>query len=423
MASPVPPSVGGTAGIPAEWAVIFRSAGSPPPGGWEALEEWAGRPLDWLALLEAAHGEGALPRLTRLASLGAFPGMPEELREQLPMGEQLHAFRAGMMEARLRRLSLAFQSAGIAFLPLKGAALASTLYRGFQDRPMGDLDLLVTRDQAREAVEVALGSGWTPVEGIPGDVFYGGHQHLPPLRDDKTMGIGLDLHMHILPSHAPFTLPVEAIWNSAVPAREVAAETPEGNPNPPAIQVPSPAVMLLHACIHFAWSHTLAAGGWKMLRDVTLLLRSPLLDRDHFLSLVRSARAVGSADWTLHLVHQLGGVEEAARLREGLGVTSSGLRRVALTRHFARVMSDSVPAGLPVRIPRMLWEMALQPDREGHHGARPWDQDDLFHQESGRADAPDAPRPAAIVRLREALEYLTRLGSSRGGPPLSRRQG
>jgi len=76
-----------------------------------------------------------------------------------------------------------------------------------------------------------------------------------------------------------------------------------------------------------------------------------------------------------------------------------------------------------VRLPRVLWEMALQPDREGHHGARPWDQDDLFHQESGRANAPDPPRAGAIIRLREALEYLVRLGSSRGDAHLPRTTG
>lgn len=414
------PPTGATPGIPAEWAVILRSAGSPPPGGWDALEEWAGRPLDWPALLEVAHGEGALPRLARLASAGAFPGMQEDLRGQVMMAEQIHAFRAGMVEARLGKLAAAFSSAGVPFLPLKGAALASTLYRGFQDRPMGDLDLLVARDQAREAVHVALASGWNSIEGIPGDVFYGGHQHLPPLRDDREMGIGLDLHMHILPSHAPFDLPVEEIWNSAMSAHELAAGVGDGNPDPPSIRVPSPAVLLLHACIHFAWSHTLSAGGWKVVRDVTLLLRSPHLDHDHFLSLARSARAVGSADWTLHLVHQVGGVEEAGRLREGLGVTTSGLRRAALTRHFARVMADAVPADLPVRLPRKLWELAIQPDREGHGGARPWDQDDLFHEESGRMGGDEPPRPGAMVRLREALEYLARLGSSRSDTPLSR---
>lgn len=414
---------GPPSGIRGEWALIFRSAGSPPPGGWEALEAWAGGSLDWLSLLEAAHGEGALPRLTHLAARGAFPGMPEELRRQLPVAEQLHVFRAGMMEARLRKLSAAFQSAGIPCLPLKGAALASTVYRGFQDRPMGDLDLLIPRDRAHEAVEVALASGWSRVEGIPGENFFGEHQHLPPLRDDKQMGIGLDLHLHVVPAHAPFHLPVEEIWASAVPAAEVAAAGAGGNPGPPPTQVPSPAVLLLHACIHFAWSHTLAAGGWKALRDVTLLLRSSALDREHFLSLVRSARAVGAADWTLHLVHQLGGVEEAARLRDALGVSGSQLRRRALTRHFARQMSEAVPPDLPVRIPRMLWEMALLPDREGHGGARPWDHDDLFHRESGRPDAPAAPRAGSIVRLREALEYLARLGSPRGNRRLSGTRG
>lgn len=400
--------------------MIFRSGGSPPEGGWEGLEEWARRPLDWLAMLEAAHGEGALPRLARLASRGAFPGMPDEIRKQLLMAERMHAFRASMLEDRLSRLAVAFQSAGVPFLALKGAALASTLYRGFQDRPMGDLDLLVPRRQAREAVEMSVATGWSPIEGIPGDVFYGGHQHLPPLRDGRGVGIGLDLHMHVLPSHAPFDLPVEEIWNSAVPARDVAVGADGGNPSPPDIRVPSPAVLLLHACIHFAWSHTLAGGGWKVVRDVALLLRSPHLDRDHFLSLARSARAVGPADWTLHLVHQVGGVEAAAHLREGLGITGSGLRRAALTRHFTRVMSDGVPADLPVRLPRILWEMALLPDREGHQGARPWDSDDLFHQESGRVDAADAPRPGALLRLREGLEYLARLGSARTDVSVSR---
>ena len=402
--------------LSAEWALILRSAGSPPQGGWERLEEWAGRPLDWLTTLEWAHAEGALPRLARLASRGAFPGMPGEMRDHLLMAERMHAFRAGMVEDRLRKLAAAFQSAGVPFLPLKGAALASTLYQGFQDRPMGDLDLLVARSHAGEAMEVALASEWIPIDGIPGELFYSGHQHLPPLKDSRGMGIGLDLHVHVYPSHAPFALPVEEIWDSAVPARDLARGVPDGNPSPPDIQVPSPAVLLLHACIHFAWSHALAAGGWKALSDVALLLRSPQLDRDHFIALARSARAVGSADWTLHLVHQLGGVDEAAHLREGLGVTGSRLRRAALTRHFARVMSDEVPADVPVRLPRVLWELALLPDREGHQGARPWDSDELFRSESGRLSGPEGTRPGVLVRLREALEYLARLGATPDSP-------
>jgi hypothetical protein len=338
------------------------------------------------------------------------------MRQNLLMAERMHAFRAGMVEDRLRKLAAAFQSAGVPFLPLKGAALASTLYRGFQDRPMGDLDLLVARSDAGEAVEVALASGWSSIEGIPGEVFYSGHQHLPPLKDSRGMGIGLDLHVHIHPSRAPFTLPVEEIWDSAIPGGELARGVPGGNPDPPDILVPSPAILLLHACIHFAWSHALAAGGWKVMRDVALLLRSPHLDRDHFFALARSARAAGSADWTLHLVHQLGGVDEAAHLHEGLGVTGSRLRRAALTRHFARVMSHEVPSDVPVRIRRMLWELALLPEREGHQGARPWDSDELFRSESGRSEGPEGPRPGLLVKLREALEYLARLGTAENPP-------
>jgi hypothetical protein len=416
-----PPSNHAPPGLAAEWAVIFRSAGSPPPGGWDQLEPWGGRPLHWLALLESAHGEGALPRLARLATEGAFPGMPREIRDQLRMVEQFHAIRAGMLEDRLVKLAAAFDGGGVPFLALKGAALASTVYRGFQDRPMGDLDLLVAPGHARAAVELALASGWKTVDGIPGEVFYGGHQHLPPLKDARDVGIGLDLHLHILPAHAPFRLPVEEIWASAEPASALAVAVKNGNAASPPVRVPSVSVLLLHACIHFAWSHTLSAGGWKVIRDVTLLLRSPLLDRDHFLALARSARAVGSADWTLHLVQELGGVEAAGELREGLGVTGSTLRRKALTRHFSTLMSRGVPPELPVRLPRLLWELALLPDREGHGRARPWDQDELFHQESGSGERPEGPQAGPLVRLREALEYLAHLGSPRpGGPPRPR---
>jgi hypothetical protein len=398
--------------------VIFRSAGRAPPGGWERLEAWAGRPLAWLPLLEFAHAEGALPRLARLAALGAFPSMPEKLRTQLLLAERMHAFRATMVEARLRKLAATFESSGLDCLALKGAALSSTVYPGFQDRPMGDLDLLVSRDQARQAHDVALAAGWKPLRGAPGERFFNGHQHLPPMEDGDETGVGLDLHVHIVPGHAPFDLPVAEIWRSAVPARELARESVDGNPDPPSIRVPSPAVLLLHACIHFAWSHTLAAGGWKALRDVALLSCSPHLDREHFLSMARSARAVGSAEWTLHLAHQLSGVEEAARLREGLGVPGSGFRRVALTRHFARLMSHGIPAALPERLPRMLWEVALLPKREGHGGARPWDADDLFLRESGNTSAARSRRPSALTRLGESLAYLARIGSGRNATPL-----
>jgi len=408
-------------GIPAEWAVIFRSAGSPPGGGWEGLEQWGGRSLEWEPLLVLAHPEGALARLAWLASNGAFPGMPAGLRSQLLMAEQMHAVRAALLEERLLRLTAALEAADVPFLALKGAALASTVYPGFQHRPMGDLDLLVAEEGARTAVEVALASGWSHVTGVPGEDFFDGHQHLPPLQDSRGIGIGLDLHVHILPDHAPFSLPVQDIWDSSIPAQELAAAGPDGNPSPPPLRVPSAELLLLHACIHFAWSHTLAAGGWKVIRDVALLLRSPLLDADRFLALGRSARAVGSIDWTLHLVHQLGGIEEAGELRGRLGSTGGSLlRRGALTRHFARLMSGGVPEGLPMRLPRVLWEMAVLPDREGHNGARPWDSDDLFQREAGREDGREGPRAGTLARLREAMEYLARLASSRSSPPAPR---
>lgn len=392
-----------------EWALIFRSAGAESSGEWNGFEA-PDVELDWASLVLFAHGKGALPRIADLAERAAFPGMPKEIRAQLAVLERLHAFRAGIMEDLLRALSADLADKGLSLLVLKGAALAATVYPGFSHRTMGDLDLLVRADEARQAEQVALSSGWCHVEGVPGAAFYDAHHHLPPLEDARGLGIRLELHHHIMPAHAPFVLPVEQLWASATPAGVIAgASSATGNPSPVDVRVPSPELLLLHACIHFAWSHCLWTGAWKAFRDVALILRSPLLDLDEFLKLAKSAKALGASYWTLHLAWHLCGIEEAKDLRDRLEVRVSQLRRDALSRHFMTLASGGAPPNIPLRLHRRLWEMALLPEREGHNGARPWDVDPMTVVSVGEGDLRAPASASRTERFRNALYYLARL--------------
>jgi len=370
---------------------------------------------DWEAAIAVAHVEGALPHFADLARGDGFPGMPKPVRAQLETLDRLHALRSGVLEARARTLAEGFDRAGVPLLFLKGAALATTVYPRFSDRPMGDLDVLVPRDRSKDAVAVARATGWMESARAPEHSFFEGHQHLRPMSDGSALGIGLDLHLHILPSHAPFRLTPDDLWGSAVPASEVAGgasvSAPAGGGNPLPGDVPALELLLLHVCLHFAWSHAFAVGAWKAFRDVHWLVRHPALDVNRFVDIARDARALGTVRWTLRLARTVGGVDAARTVEEHLPGDGEGWRTRVLARHLTALASASVPEGLPVWLRHRLWEWALSPDAEGHGGVRPWDRDEDFERAAlpGTGDAHalvEHVPSSAVARVGVAARYL-----------------
>lgn len=293
------------------------------------------------------------------------------------------------LEDRLAQGAAALREAGVPVMLLKGAALAERYYGSYEARPMGDIDLLVPADQLQRARECLLGAGWRWNRDAALDGFYAGLHHLPPLDDARGSSLYVELHRALFFDGHPFAWPVDALW-----ARAERLER-----GVPGAFVPDPHDLLLHLCLHFAWSHLMRYGSWRALSDVRTVAASGRIDWDELARRARAARAGSCCYWTLSLARQL---VDADVPDETLRALQPPLTRIAgrqLTRHFAAALFPSAVACPSVQLQNRLWELAIQPGWSGHGRARPWDRTDEYRPTVSHPKQP-------VVGLRKAMLHV-----------------
>jgi hypothetical protein len=269
---------------------------------------------------------------------------------------------------------------------------------------MGDIDLLVKPEAARRAWELVLANGWRRRADVSEQRSYEEHQHLPPLEDADGLQIGLELHTGLFTSQAPFRLPASLLWQGA-------RRLPIGGSS---ALVARPEDQLLHASLHFAWSHEMTFGTWRTLRDVVRVVASGPVD---WTMLVRNARASRGATccyWTLRLARELAGAEVPSGVLKEL---APALPDAVLSRLGAHFAADALP--LPrakpasVSVSRALWTLGIRPRTQGHGASRPW----LDTEEWVRGpDGMRAARTSAARRLLRQGFGLLRSVASLVGP-------
>src|SRR5689334_7261332 len=178
----------------AEADFLFRLARS--PRGAEETPR-LGPTANWQRLLQVASNANAVIALREHLELAA-EAVPIDVMRSVAILALDRQFRMRCLEKRLDEALVALNQAGIEVLLLKGAALACTLYGAFTARPMRDIDLLVRRERGDEARDVMLQLDWENDPELPGDVSYGSHHHLPPLRDLRGSGLRLEIHRGLL---------------------------------------------------------------------------------------------------------------------------------------------------------------------------------------------------------------------------------
>ena len=89
-------------------------------------------------------------------------GMPEAVRKALAGTYYATASRNMLLYHELARILSALEQREIPVILLKGAALAETLYLNLSLRPMGDLDLLVSKEQLDQAIIAVKALGYVP---------------------------------------------------------------------------------------------------------------------------------------------------------------------------------------------------------------------------------------------------------------------
>lgn len=375
-----------------ETKLLFLTAWGPSADS--SIIDLAPRVTSWPWFLGIAELERATRvAWERLSALGALP----ETKASAAQFEQLAsiaAFRAEHLRARLQETLDVLARNGIRVVLLKGAALASTVYRSFIERPMGDLDLLVPSEDAERAHKIVQSAGWSWDQALFPFSRYAGHHHLPPLDDAAGTGVRLELHRDIAIDGHPFTLDIASLRARGRTQQIGSTEA----------MVPCPEHLLLHEAVHFAWSHLLSFGAWRTSRDVQLIARSGLPDWDLFVDETRRHRAESCAYWTLVLSRVLAGAEipdsVLSRLRPPMGSLSQRL----LERHFIYHLLPIESTWPSQRLRRSMWERAIQPERFGHGKTRPWHFDDR-RPEPTVAVSNSTPRVIGPNRLEKLVRW------------------
>lgn len=346
--------------MPIESRIVLLTAGD--SGNDPALRGLLQSPFSWEQLLVLAEWERTLPwSWLRIRGLGA--DVPAEHLEAFERLSRVCEFQSLMLEERLRRLLAEFGKAGIRVILLKGAALGLTAYRSFAERPMGDLDLLISPKDAQAAWDIALTQGWSWDQDAYPREHYQAHHHLPPLTDASRTGARLELHTALSLSSHPYALSFESALKVARPVRgswtgEVLALDGEH--------------ALIHLAVHFAWAHLASLGMWRLARDIGALAAQGL-DWARVQELAAEYKAERSLYWSLRLSDGLCGVRAApAEVMLQLRPSRPEWLLQILERHLALHVIGRYRPCPSEKWRRLMWSLALDPSRTATSSVRPW---------------------------------------------------
>jgi glycosyltransferase involved in cell wall biosynthesis len=164
---------------------------------------------------------------------------------------------------------------GIGTLLLKGVPLGLHYYGDLGQRPMNDVDVLVPFAQASHALDLLEADGWRDVGSLPRDRTFRWHHGAGLVHHD---GGELDLHWYLGEEFVLADRPEassDTFWKNAQLLDVQGFAT----------KMLDPTDMLVHTCVHGAWSGSAATVRW--VADASFLLR----------------RAADDIDWTRVVDH------------------------------------------------------------------------------------------------------------------------
>jgi hypothetical protein len=160
----------------AETRLLLRLAcGSPSADTLDEARRILARGIGWSRFLQQAKANGVVPLVTRNLQQLGFPGVPTQVRAELETSYRRNAIRNALMRDELIRVLKALAQARVRAVPLKGLALAESLYGEISLRTCSDLDVLVPRGAVGQVFEVLRAAGYDQADRCrvePSDVEF-----------------------------------------------------------------------------------------------------------------------------------------------------------------------------------------------------------------------------------------------------------
>ena len=204
------------------------------------LADGPGRPVsnpsagEWETILDQVSRHGLMYLLQ------GFSGLPASLEERVHQECFGITARNLALAGELRKLLRTFRDQRIPCLPLRGLALAERLYGDIPPRPMGDIDLLVRKEDVHRVQALFEALGFSEMDRRPG--FASAFSYTLKFFVERSVMVIVEPHWTI--AYPPFVdrLDMEAVWGRCVPARVIGEQTLSlGRED-----------LLVHLCLHLA---------------------------------------------------------------------------------------------------------------------------------------------------------------------------
>ena len=217
-------------GLPHEQrALLLLARLELPPDSADHLQGLLEQPMAWGAILERAQDQGVLPTVVRNFRRLGWPHVPPRVRTELETSERLNALRNRFLARGLRTILGRFAQAGIPAIPLKGVALAESLYGDVSLRVCSDVDLLVSRHEVGHAIDLLHADGFRGVDRYQAlevriDKLLRSHMEYCLVSPPASFDYLLELHWDIAWRWRADTEMIDDLWAAARPGTVLGAE-------------------------------------------------------------------------------------------------------------------------------------------------------------------------------------------------------
>ena len=116
--------------------------------------------VDWEAILESARVHGLVPLVYHRLRALEFRGVPETIRRRLTDTFGTNAIRNELLTRELISVLTRLETSGVPVIPLKGVALAESIYGDSALRVCADLDVLIQPNHLLECLTLLRSSGY-----------------------------------------------------------------------------------------------------------------------------------------------------------------------------------------------------------------------------------------------------------------------
>lgn len=230
----------------------------------------------WPVVLEAVERYSLAPLLFRLLQkAGPTGSVPENVSARLKMRYRASVIRSKFFRTAVLPVIQRCSERHVPIIMLKGSFLAGEIYRDPALRPMGDVDILVKKEDILEMVSILQESGFSPSQ----QEEYRMSVWLETLKSGRENSAMDELLIHLPPFHGAGGHVIELHYSIMLRARHPECRTEDLFARAIPFTFESAVTnalcaedCLLHLCEHYIRQHCLGSGP-KGLVDIALVIK------------------------------------------------------------------------------------------------------------------------------------------------------